>query len=194
MTEDNLANRILANIRPWQTSWYWRDKPVAERGAAREVLTAAGLQIDDLCSRTDDPPDCEANIDGQRCGIELTTLEHEGMIRRALRAIRERASGKEPKRPEAYFVWDRETFLAKLQRIIHRKDKQAARAQGGPYARYILIIVTAEMFLDRDVVQRFLPGACFRAEHITDVFLGLDYHPDPAGGEGSYPTFRLELR
>jgi hypothetical protein len=46
------------------------------------------------------------------------------------------------------------------------------------------VIHTDEFFLDRETVGRFLEGASFRTTFITDVFLGLSYHPsaEPQGG------------
>ena len=37
----DLGALILANTREWNSFWFWRDKPIGERGVAREVLEAA---------------------------------------------------------------------------------------------------------------------------------------------------------
>jgi hypothetical protein len=193
--DQDWASVVRANTRPWQSFWYWRDKPIGEIGAARLVLTASGLKVgEDLRSRSpDDPPDCEGTVDDQWCGIEVTELVHEGILKRALRAIRERLAGKIPEKPEGHFVWNKDTLAAKLKEIIHEKERQAKSMKGGPYSRYILVIVTAEMFLYRDAVEAFLRGTSFQASLITDAFLGLDYHPDANARSGSYPAFRLQL-
>ena len=60
----DLGALILANTREWNGFWFWRDKPVGERGAAREVLEAAKVEVTDLRSLDQDPPDCEATLDG----------------------------------------------------------------------------------------------------------------------------------
>jgi hypothetical protein len=73
-----------------------------------------------------------------------------------------------------------------LQGKISRKDQ--AKLKGGPYDRHILIICTAEFWLNRHNTEEFLQGATFEASNLTDVFLGLDYHP----GYGN-PVFRLPL-
>jgi hypothetical protein len=62
--------------------WYWKDKPVEEAGAAEEVLITGGFLVEQLRTRPDDPPDCEAIIDGQLSGIEVTELVHEKSLRR----------------------------------------------------------------------------------------------------------------
>jgi hypothetical protein len=82
--------------------------------------------------------------------------------------------GKEPKKGEAYFVWERVDLLA-LQDRIDAKDK--AKLKGGQYKRYILVICTDEMFLEATKVERWLTGATFRARRIRDVVLGLSYEP-----------------
>jgi hypothetical protein len=190
--QDDLARMIRENTREWQTARYWRDKPVRERSTAKEVLTEAGLEVREFWSRDDDPPDCEGTVDGHWCGIEHTELVHEPTLRQSIKAQRERLAGKDPKKPEVYFVWGQADLLAALQRIIDQKDQAAARMKGGPYARYMLVIETGEMFLYREVVREYLTGASFRTTHITNAFLSLGYEHD-ADGRGYYPVFRLRL-
>ena len=73
------ARVVQENHRPWAGYWAWKDKPVMEISAARTVLTAAGIEFNDLRARPErqDPPDCEAMIDGVLCGIEVTELVDE---------------------------------------------------------------------------------------------------------------------
>jgi hypothetical protein len=103
-----------------------------------------------------------------------------------------RKAGKEPTRGEAYFVWDGDALLSALQSLIDAKD-QPSKQKGGPYRRYVLVIHTDECFLDRDTVSRFLEGARFHATFITDVILGLSYHPSVKPEGGCYPVFRLSI-
>lgn len=104
---------------------------------------------------------------------------------RSLKALKQRAQGKEPTKGEAYFVWDRADLLGALQARIDDKDR--AKLKGGPYERYILVVYTDEMFLSAPQVEQWLTGATFRANRITDVLLGLSY--DPA--QKSCPVFKL---
>jgi hypothetical protein len=174
-----------------------------ERGAARDVLTCAGLKVTDLRSRPDkqDPPDCEAIIGGQRCGIEVTELIHQKALERSLKRLDARPNGEVTPKPGAeayfrggvYFEWTAESFRADLQQRISRKD-DASRVKGGPYDRYILVIVTDEFTLDRHRVERFLEGTTFNTRFIDEVYLGLSYHPGPDLGGGSCPVFQLNLR
>lgn len=175
-----------------QSYWYWGDKPVGEREAARKVLTEAGFEVTDLNSRKEDPPDCEASVNGAWCGIEVTELLHRPALEQSIQALRARQAGREPEKPEGYFAWDRDSLLAALQELIDRKDK--AKLKGGRYERYILVIVTDEFFLDRHTVKDFLREATFQADLITDVLLGLSYHPSLDPGGGSCPAFRLPCR
>ena len=72
--DDNFKQFILANGREWDGLWYWRDKPVGEHGVARNILEAAGVQVDGLKSLDQDPPDCEATLEG-RAEIESRLRE-----------------------------------------------------------------------------------------------------------------------
>jgi hypothetical protein len=169
--------------KDWNAFWYWRDKPVQERVNAANVLKAASVTIVELLSRNEreQPPDCEAKLDGQFSGIEVTELVHR-TARRSIKARRERAAGKEPKRPEVIFVWDRADVLSALQARIERKQEGW---QGGPYQRRVLVMHTDEFLLDRVRVGGFLQGATFQTTFFTDVFLGLSYH------DGCFPVFHF---
>ena len=128
-------------------------------------------------------------IDRQWSAVEVSELVHRPTLERSIKAQRERTAGREPEKPEAYFVWDRDDLIDALQKRIDIKDK--AKLKGGPYERYVLVMHTGEYFLQSPQVAEFLQGANFRRQHIADVILGLSYEPQ-FGGEG-YPTFRLEL-
>ena len=174
--------------RPWSSFFYWREKPIAEHGAATEILRHAGVKIGGLKSRpsNQDPPDCEGMLDRQWSAVEVSELVHRPTLERSIKAQRERTAGREPEKPEAYFVWDRDDLIDALQKRIDIKDK--AKLKGGPYERYVLVMHTNEFSLESARVRKFLQGARFHCQQITDVILGLSY----ARGEG-YPTFRLEL-
>jgi hypothetical protein len=175
----DLHDVMRANTRGANEYWYWRDRPIMELGIAREVLSASGIKLNDLSSRgREDPPDCDAIIDGERCGIEVTELVHEKTLKKTIEGS-----------PQ-YFLWDRNDLLSTLQRLIDRKDVPE-KIKGGPYARYILIIVTDEFVLGQDEVSAFLEGARFKARIISDAFFALSYHPSHNGG--SCPVFQLPI-
>jgi hypothetical protein len=72
--DDDFKQLALANTREWNGFWFGHDKPVGESGAARGILEAAKVQVTDLKSLDQDPPDCGATLDGQFSGIEVTEL------------------------------------------------------------------------------------------------------------------------
>jgi hypothetical protein len=173
----DFARAMQQNMRGGNDYWYWKDKSEMERGIALEVLTQAGLDIQQLRSRTpEDPPDCEAMIGGLMCGIEVTELLDQPTLESSIRGN------------EQMLVWDRETLCRELQRRIDRKDKPE-KVKGGPYARYILVVATDEFLLSREAVARFLEGATFRTRLITEVYVGLSYDP----WVKSCPVFQLKL-
>ena len=181
----DLGAVIRANTREANTFWFWRDRPVGERGAALEILGQAGVDVIGLVSRnpSEDPPDCEATLDGHFSGVEVTELVDQETLQRSIRATRDREAGKEPRQPEACLVWDRDSLLTELQAFIDRKNRKTQK--GGPYERYALVVHSDETFLDRDVIGRFLEGATFQSNPITDVVLGLSYH------QGCTPVFHF---
>jgi hypothetical protein len=183
-----IAGIIKSNARPWNGYWAWKDKQVAEHGAAQEILMAAGIAVEGLVSRDQgqDPPDCEAIIDGQRVGIEVTELVHQRTMKRSMKAQKEREQGQEPKKVEQHFVWDRAKLLHDLQERIDDKDRAEPK---GPYKRYFLVVCIDEMYLNAADVEEWLTGATFRASRITDVLLGLSYHP----AHQCCPVFQLSL-
>lgn len=184
--EANIRAIINANVRPWDSFWYWRDKPVGEVGAAKEILQHAGIEMTDLVSRgNQDPPDCEGKLDGLWSAIEVTELVHQPTLERSIKAQLQRAAGREPEEPEAYFAWQRNDLIAAIQERIDTKD--AVTLKGGPYERYVLVMHTDELVLTSEAVGQFLQGATFNCHHITDAILGLS--PDGKG----HPTFRLVL-
>jgi hypothetical protein len=182
---------IEANARAWNSFWYWREKPIGEHGAAKEILRHAGIKAGGLVSRppNQDPPDCEGMLDRQWSAVEIAELVHRPTLKRSIKAQAQRAAGCKPQKPEAYFVWDRNDLIDAIQKRIDVKDK--AKLRGGPYDRYVLVMHTNELILDSRRVGEFLKGAKFHCQQITDVILGLSYEPQ-FGREG-YPTFRLEL-
>jgi hypothetical protein len=168
---------MVAKKRKRNSYWVWPDRLVEERGIASEILRQAGVNVADMLSREpgEDPPDCEATLDG---ASRVTELIHRSALEESLR---------QPESP-AYFDWDKPTFLAALQNRIDAKDRAW---QGGPYERRVLAIHTDEFVLDRDTVSRFLEGTRFRATFITDVFLGLSHHPSAEPEGGCHPVFSL---
>jgi hypothetical protein len=173
--------------REWSAFWSLGDKPVAERVNAQLILEQAGMRVEGLVSREQDPPDCEGMLDGKWSAVEITELTYEPVLKRSIKAVRQSKKGVEPKEAEAHFIWTRDDLLAELQKLLDKKDSKLLK--GPRYDRYVLIIVTNELYLDRESVGLFLKGASFRTKLITDAFLGLSSDPSFCG----YPVFRLKL-
>jgi hypothetical protein len=90
MADENkkTAAVIDESVRPVQTCWYWKDKPVGERRVARKVLAQVGMTVEGLRSCDYDPPDCEATVNGFWTGIEVTELTHSRTLERSLKGER----------------------------------------------------------------------------------------------------------
>jgi hypothetical protein len=83
---DDFARVMRENKRGANDFWYWKDKPVMEAGVARTVLESAGRQFQQLRSRhREDPPDCEAIIEGLRYGIEVSELVDEPTLKATIK-------------------------------------------------------------------------------------------------------------
>jgi hypothetical protein len=160
--------------------WYWPDKPVAERGAARTILEAAGYSVSNIASCRDPnlPPDCAAVVDGLPTGIEVTELVNENALARSIRNNK-----------TFWFFWDQATLIDELQRIIDIKSADGYRWQGGPYDRRILVVHTDEPYLEPDRLASFLDSQYFRTTFFSGVVFGAGYNPFTE----SHPTFRLGL-
>ena len=167
------------------------DKPIKQCGAVKDVLEAAEVKFTGLRPCQDDPPDCEAFIDGQWSGIEHSELVCQKNLEANIQELRKRAANAPPKLTGPFAEWPRESLLAAIQTRIDEKDV----SHKSEYKRYVLVLVTAEMVLYRAYVEECLGGVKFRVRFLTDVFFGLAYHPaDPVTGKGGgIPVFRLPL-
>lgn len=178
----------IDQMRPFQgarsTKREYRD--LEELDDARRVLEAAGIAYSDLRHNDPrhDPPDCEAIIDGQLCGIEVTEFAHQRKLGRSIRAVKTGQGRIE------HHEWTRDEFLRQLRLTIQEKDNPT-ELKGGPYKhRYFLVIWTGEMHLEKERLENFLKGETFHCSLITDAYIGLDYHPL---SECPYPAIPLHI-
>ena len=170
-----------SRLKAGNSYWYWPDKPVAERGAARIILKAAGYGVLDLvsCSDANLPPDCAAMVDGAHAGIEVTELVNEKALARSIRSNK-----------TFWFLWDQAAFIDELQSIIAIKSADGNRWQGGPYDRRMLVVHTDEPHLDEERVTQFLVGQQFKTLFFSEVVLGLPYSPFTE----THAAFRISLK
>jgi len=177
--------KVVDQLRPFQgvrsTKREYRE--LDELNDARTVLDAAGIKFTNLRHRGEgkDPPDCDVEINGKLCGIELTEFAHQRKLAKSIKAI------KLQRNEVFYHEWTREEFLTQLERQIAEKDNPTD-LKDGPWDRYFLIFWTGEMHLGEDELTEFLSGVQFECSLITDAFIGLDYHP----GRG-YPAVRIPV-
>jgi len=173
-------NKRNSRLRAANSYWYWPDKPVAERGAARTILEEAGFGISGLvsCADANLPPDCQAVVDDLPTGIEVTELVNEKALARSINSNK-----------TFWFLWDQAAFINQLQRIIGIKSADGTRWQGGPYDRRILVVHTDEPCLEPELVASFLKAQRFQTEFFCDVVIGLPYNPFTQ----RHATFRLSL-
>jgi hypothetical protein len=183
----DFARIVEDNKRGVNDFFDWRDKTTKEHDIANEALR--GLRADNLRPGSD-PPDCEGTIDGARCAIEVTELVHEKTLKRSIKAIKQREVNKEPgENSEAYFAWDRNDLVNRIQALINNKDEKLARTKDGPYDRYILVVHCDEMFLNISAVKRLTAGVVFLSKLINDLFLLLSNEP----AMGRCPVLQLPL-
>ncbi|SFP14816.1 hypothetical protein SAMN03159463_03687 [Mesorhizobium sp. NFR06] len=151
---------------------------------AASALTALGLEYNSLTHRgRDDPPDCEAVVDGIRWGVEIVELADQQTLE-----TRE-TTGQRPHR-----IWTREEFVGEVGRLISVKDSPS-KLKGGPYSRYLLVVRTEELHLTKACLEEYLTGVAFSCSMITDACIALGYHPSGPDKESEpYPAVRITLR
>jgi hypothetical protein len=192
MANDDLEPELLAIIanaivkqRPYAGFFGWTDRPIQERGIARTFLDALRRTTEETLTFArsrgpgEDPPDCELVTDaGETIGLEITELVDQRAVEKAARGS---------------YNWADWTAASLRQRIddrIRAKDVRA-KVKGGPYARYILLIHTAEPALTEDVLTAWVANMTFsRTELITHAFLLSSYDPQSE----TYPLRRLSLQ
>jgi hypothetical protein len=162
------------------------DKRLEERGFAEDALSGGGFAFTALRSCEVDPPDCEAIVDGNSTGIEVTELVEGATLAHAREALKLPPSDVfAGLRRHEYREWTREDFLVEVQALI--KKKNSGNWKGGPYQRQMLVIHTDETTLGPGTVKRFLDGERFAFGFFSDVVVVLSYDPHTQ----THPAFRL---
>ncbi|HEY6754038.1 MAG TPA: hypothetical protein VI077_04905 [Pseudolabrys sp.] len=116
----------------------WPNRSVQERVIARTMLEHAGFEVSACKSCDDDPPDCDGTLDGVRSAIEVTRLTHEKARAQSIKAQRERAAGRDPEKPEVYFLREREDLLRELQNDTIAAESQSTITCGCGSQRVVL--------------------------------------------------------
>lgn len=118
--------------------------------------------------RPNDPPDCEAlSTENERIAIEVTELVDGKAI----------SDFKRSKVLE-WAEWSKERFLFELNSAILKKDSRYPHLKEPPYpGGYIVVVHTDELFLNYELVTKFIDGHRFdKPKFITRAFLLLGYN------------------
>ena len=185
---------------------------------ARAYAHQYGQEITDIRSNKNDPPDCVALKASEKIGIEITELVKSEILKNNAIAWKEfeKQTGKnfheltraEKRKQEQnnhatnfeIAQWKRKEFLERLQYGIAKKDESLAKCS--KTTPLILVIYTAEEWLENDSLKDWLTDAVFSAQNIKDIFLLGPYEaqentqtdsPDTPEAKPPYPLYKLQI-
>ena len=206
--EDRIVERLkriesMNRKRGHATCWHAENKfqgPM-EVFAARcwaEEMNRRGYQINihTIRKNPETYPDCLAEMDGEKIGIEVTELVDEDAIDEPPK-IPPLVELVEP-RPHALdklpqpmpLEWSSDKFERSLNKIVQRKDE---RVKDSSLSKQFLLIVTCEPSLDEATLSEYLKTIKLqRPQNFDGVYIMGSYVPDP-DGEGHYPVFEVPL-
>ena len=165
-----------------------------EVGATREwalEMNKRGWKIDihTIRKNSETYPDCTAEMDGEKIGVEVTELVDGNVIKE--HPENPRYEGPEqfvrefsvPMPPE----WPIEKFEQHLRKLVCHKNE---RVKDSSLSKQFLLIVTDEPWLDKATLAEYLRTIKLqRPRHFDSVFVMTSYVPNPAGrGDGHYPV------
>lgn len=163
---------------------YWQQ--IKERNwvseFAERLYKDFGVEINEIKSNANDPPDVFASRNGCRVGIEVTELvksqilEKIDLDRRGKQSypLYEKICDQE---------WSRGDFERALRERITAKEKRASTLEKG---FDILLIRSDEEGLTPSLVSDWLAVMRFSSTHIKEIYLQLMYWPNHG-----YPLFKL---
>lgn len=167
---------------------HWRQ--IQESGCvqdfARSLSAEFGIEITDIGSNPDDPPDCFAMRAGEKIGIEVTELVKSNILGRFAQARIGRMQYP-PWEQLSDEEWTREEFVKKVGELIAQKD---AKAKKKDVIFDVLLIYTDEGDLPPERLEAWLSNLRFSAPNITEVFLLRSYWP---GYREYAPLFKLNV-
>ncbi|MDE2715582.1 MAG: hypothetical protein OXI33_01015 [Chloroflexota bacterium] len=191
--------RLEASHRKRGHATYWHadnnSQDPMEVGATldwTEEMNERGWKIDTIRKNSETYPDCIAEMDGEKIGVEVTELVDENAIKRHPGNPRYEGPVQfmrkfpQPPPPE----WPFEKFERHLQERVRHKD---VRVKDGSLSKQFLLVVTDEPWLDEATLAEHLKTIKLqRPRHFDGVFVMTSYVPDPAGrGGGHYPIFEV---
>ena len=169
----------------WQEIW----ERAQVQDFAESLSVESGIEITEICSNRDDPPDCFAKRADEIIGIEVTILIKSKILKRIAESRPDRRK-KKPYPPGEQFSdeqWTQGEFTKKVGELVAQKDKKAKR-KGTIFD--VLLIYTDEGDLPPELLESWLSNEKFSATNIKEVFLLRSYWP---GYREYAPLFRLNV-
>ncbi len=152
-----------------------------------ELLSAKfGRELTEIRSNPDDPPDCFAEEEGKKIGIEVTELVKGEILHR----IAQKRYGNKDYSPSEQFtdeLWTHDDFIQRVQESI---DKKVDRARETGKIFDVLLIYTDENDLYPERLKEWLSNEKFSAANISEVFFLRSYWPE--NGDHS-PLFKMNI-
>lgn len=167
-----------------------RWKEIQERGRVLEFAESLsaefGIEITEIESNPNDPPDCYAKRADEKIEIEVTTLVKSNILGRVAQAQK----GKKDYSPEEQFsdgFWTQDELIKKIGGSIAEKDSKAKKKSK---IFDVLLIYTDEDDLPPDRLEDWLSNQKFSATNIKEIFLIRSYWP---GYREHWPLFKLNV-
>jgi plasmid stabilization system protein ParE len=142
------------------------------------------LDICNIKSNPNDPPECLGTRNGEEIGIELTELVDGAMLDRIREEYENTGFVQNSNYNETQWSFDR--FQKKLNEILKKKDKKYSRNK---VSIDVLIIYSDEPWLLPPMAAEWLNSTnLYRCESINSAYLLLEHNPDY---DQYYPVFHL---
>ena len=155
------------------------------------------IDIDTIRKNPETYPDCLAEMDGEKIGIEVTELvdeeaidEHPKIPPLVVTADRPGSCALDKLPQPMPPGWPLDKFERCLNKRVQRKDE---RVKDGSLSKQFLLIVTCEPWLDEATLSAYLKTIELqRPQNFDGVYIMGSYMPDP-DGEGHYPAFEVAV-
>ena len=173
---------IIKRQRKHANFFEWPQKEVKELAIVKllfESMQKKGLCIyNDPVSFKYDPPDCIAkDIDGNSIAIEVSELVD-------FKTVCDAEHNKETPK-----YWETNEIIEQIEHIASKKDKKTLN--GGPYKQYVLLIFTAEPFIETNDTINVLSKYEFKKQkNIDEIYMLFSYDPESK----KYPYLKLNIR
>ena len=167
---------------------HWRE--IQESGCvqdfAKSLSAEFGIEITEIESNPNDPPDCFAIKSGKKIGIEVTELVKSEILSRFAQARIGRMQYP-PGEQLSDEEWTQEEFTKKVGELIAQKD---AKAKKKDVIFDVVLIYTDEGGLTPECLEDWLSNEKFSTTNIREVFLLRSYWP---GYREHAPLFKLNV-